>query len=121
MPEDTLPARALREIREFLPGLLETAADAGHRLAVLLETAGILVAFDWQAWIAERPEGWTTDAAVLRQAGIGRIRRLLTVHARRDRFEEGHLRLLLRTGYLRQALQRLLELHGGRIRRDGGS
>lgn len=113
MPDETLPRAVLQRIRDFLDGLDdETAADVRHRLAVLLETAGVLVRFDWQAWLADRPQGWTTDPEVLRRAGIDGIRRLLTVHVRRDRFQEGHLQELLRSGWVRQALRRLLELHG---------
>src|SRR4051812_29486619 len=45
--------------------------------------------FDWTAWAAEAP--LAHDPALVARADLPDLRRLLTAHARQDRFSEGHL------------------------------
>jgi hypothetical protein len=73
---------------------------------------GWAVPFDWPGWqeeverLVESPEGVTdADAAT--------IRRLLTLHVRKDRFCEGHLAEMLENGHILALLRRLREIRGG--------
>jgi hypothetical protein len=65
--------------------------------------------FDWGAWrdtaarSVESPE-------LVAQADVDTIRKLLTTHARQDRFCDGHLVAVIECGHIAACLRRLREL-----------
>jgi hypothetical protein len=64
--------------------------------------------FDWQSEFGRRRT--LMNEAGLKRASAGRWRALMIAHIRMDRFCEGHLLDVLRSGYLEQARLRLLKL-----------
>lgn len=70
---------------------------------------GWIVPFDWPSWQdeAERLVGSPEELA---EVDAATIRRLLTVHVRKDRFCEGHLAEVLESGHILALLRRLREI-----------
>ncbi len=66
--------------------------------------------FDWQAWGPEAER--FQDPTVLAGATLTEVRRLLTLHARTERFVDGHLAEVLKRGHMSALLRRLAELAG---------
>jgi Family of unknown function (DUF6508) len=54
------------------------------------------------------------DPALLAQADLLTLRKLLTAHVRQDRFIEGHLAQMLENGHISAILRRLRELRDAR-------
>ncbi len=67
--------------------------------------------FNWPSWQVEA-ETWF-DPTRVATADVQTIRQLLTTHARKERFCEGHLADVLRSGHLPALLRRLGELRRG--------
>ena len=68
-----------------------------------------VVDLDWpsqQDWAQQR----VADPTLLRTATLDEIRMLLTTHARKDRFCDGHLAEMLGCGHIRAVLERLREI-----------
>ena len=73
------------------------------------ENGFVLMDFEWSTWegarrITERPE-------VLASADLETICKLLTVHARSDRFCEGHFGEVIENGQMLAIMRRLAEVH----------
>lgn len=73
---------------------------------------GIIEVFDWPEWQPEAIRLYE-DPALLAIADLTTLRRLLTLHIRKDRFSEGHLATMIEEGHILAILRRLAE-----IRRD---
>lgn len=71
-----------------------------------LYRAGFIVRFDWSGWEAEAFR-YFRDPALLETADCRVIRRLLTLHIRKNVVCEGHLANMLREGHLQAILRRL--------------
>ena len=67
--------------------------------------------FNWGDW-QDEAQTWL-DPARVATADVRTIQQLLTTHARKDRFCEGHLEAMVRCGHLPALLRRLAELRGG--------
>ena len=67
--------------------------------------------FNWGDW-QDEAQTWL-DPARVAMADVRTIQQLLTTHARKDRFCEGHLEAMVRCGHLPALLRRLAELRGG--------
>lgn len=65
--------------------------------------------YDWMAWIPEA-DRYFRAPATLSTAGVETIRKLLTLHVRRDRFYEGHLATVIESGHIAAILRRLAEI-----------
>lgn len=67
--------------------------------------------FDWTEWqpVAER---YAKNEALLADAGLGTIRKILTTHVRREHFEDGHLLGVVRSGHAAAVLRRLRAIRG---------
>ena len=76
------------------------------------QRTGFCTPFDWNAWLATQPQGFSTDAGQLPGADLETLRKLLTAHTRLDRFMSGHLEHLHASGYLDAFVQRLRVLQG---------
>jgi hypothetical protein len=68
----------------------------------------ISIAYDWGAWQDEARS--FLDANVVARASLDEVRRLLTLHVRKDRFVEGHLGGMVECGHVAALLRRLREL-----------
>lgn len=68
----------------------------------------MLVTFDWPAWQDEAQR--FLDPEVVMTASLDEVRRLLTLHVRKERFCDGHLDGVIRSGHLTALLQRLAAL-----------
>lgn len=73
-----------------------------------LYARSITIAFDWGAWQDEARRFLEED--VLARATVDDVRRLLTLHVRKDRFVEGHLGGMVERGHIAAILRRLGEL-----------
>jgi len=69
----------------------------------------IIYSFDWPAW-QEEAERLHNDPEALASADLETLRKLLTVHVRKDRFSEGHLAAVIRDGHVLAILKRLEEV-----------
>ncbi len=71
-----------------------------------LYNQNIIYPFDWPAW-QEQAEKYFKDPNLLEQAGLDTLRRLLTIHLRKERFCEGHLGAVIKSGHILKILKRL--------------
>lgn len=81
---------------------------------------GFVFSFDWPSW-QEEAERYSEQPELLRTANLQVLRKLVTVHVRKERFCEGHLPAMVECGHIAAILRRLKELreasgcsHGGR-------
>lgn len=65
--------------------------------------------FDWPAW-QDEAERLTDDPEAIARADAATIRKLITVHVRKDRFCEGHLAAMFQAGHITRLLRRLAEI-----------
>ncbi|MFN8616687.1 MAG: DUF6508 domain-containing protein [Dehalococcoidia bacterium] len=70
---------------------------------------GWIEVFEWPAW-AEEARRLHDDPATLNSADVPTIRKLLTLHIRNDRFNEGHLAAMVEDGHLAAVVRRLEQL-----------
>jgi Family of unknown function (DUF6508) len=78
-------------------------------MQTLYDNGFVLMDFEWSTWegagrIAEHPE-------VLATADLETICKLLTVHARSDRFCEGHFGEVIESGQMLAIVRRLAKIH----------
>ena len=91
----TLPSAHLApEVREFHQALYD------HHW---------IVPFDWPSWHDEA-QSYIDDAQKLESADLETLEKLLTAHARADRFVEGHLLAMFENGHITAILRRLRQL-----------
>lgn len=69
----------------------------------------IIYSFDWPAW-QDEAEKLYDDQEALASVDLDTLRKLLTVHVRKDRFCEGHLAAVIRDGHVLAILKRLADL-----------
>ena len=99
----------------YLPPLERPASSPGKVPGFLeaLYDSGAVHQFDWASWHGEA-ERLFEDPATLAAADEETLRKLLTFHARKDRFSEGHLDRMIETGHVAAILRRLEEVRGRR-------
>jgi hypothetical protein len=71
--------------------------------------SGLFIPFDWPSWQNEA-ERICADPSLIQKADLQTIRRLLTTHVRKERFCEGHLSSLCKSGHIVSVLKRLKQL-----------
>jgi uncharacterized protein DUF6508 len=76
------------------------------RFLETLDSAGVIYGFDWPAWQREA-ERYMREPSVLARARLPTLRKLLTLHARKDRFCEGHFAAVLESGHIIAILKRV--------------
>lgn len=92
MPEGQFPFYAMNdEVLEFIQALYDQ---------------DIVFVFNWGSW-QEEAQRIMSEPAVLQQADLLTLRKLLTTHIRKDRFVEGHLASVLESGHITAILRRL--------------
>lgn len=67
---------------------------------------GWLEPFDWMVWLPEA-QYLHDHPEVLETASVETLRKLLTLHIRRDRFFEGHLANMIHDGHIAAILRRM--------------
>lgn len=91
------------------PGEMPYYAYHPELLALAADLAPLMLAFDWTQWEAEA-QLLSQDPGAVARADFPTLRRLITYHLRRERFDEGHLARMTQSGHLRPILTRLTEL-----------
>jgi hypothetical protein len=81
---------------------------AARLLRALYSHKVVILGFDWTSWREEARR--FLDPAAVRAASLVEVRRLLTLHARQDRFVEGHFADMISSGHVSALLRRLGEL-----------
>jgi hypothetical protein len=71
--------------------------------------SGLVQSFDWGAW-SDEVRKYIDDARLLGSADLGICIKLITAHLRAERFCEGHLEGVLRSGHINAILRRLKQL-----------
>jgi hypothetical protein len=79
-----------------------------------LYRSGFIVRFDWTSWEPEALR-YYREPGRLETADLATIRRLLTLHIRKNVTCEGHLAEMLRDGHIQAILRRLQVLSEGPI------
>jgi Family of unknown function (DUF6508) len=67
---------------------------------------GLVLSFDWGAWSSEAHR-YMKDPQLITAAGLKTCMKLLTTHLRAERFCDGHLEEVLRSGHIATVLRRL--------------
>ncbi len=127
MTTDNLPLLAdieWSEVLEFLPvfedpefvaGTIETEplsitpwtyAPEVHDFIATLYRLGVIEPFGWSAW-QPRAVALYSDADELAAAELEEMRKLLTLHVRKDRFVDGHLGGMISDGHIEAVLRRI--------------
>jgi hypothetical protein len=68
--------------------------------------AGFIQPYDWMSW-QEEASRYVSEPDLLKDADLDTLRKLITLHVRRDRFVEGHLSEMIENGHIRAILYRL--------------
>ena len=83
--------------------------EYGQQVLDFIRACGVngwLEPFDWMAWLPEAL--YLHDhSEVLETASVETLRKLLTLHIRRDRFFEGHLANMIEDGHIAAILRRM--------------
>jgi hypothetical protein len=79
--------------------------DVTRFIATLYEE-NFIVTFDWPSW-KDAALGYMENPASVATADLLTLRKLLTTHARNDRFVEGHFAGMLQDGHISAILRRL--------------
>lgn len=82
-----------------------TYAPAVERLLRAIYEHNLIVTFDWTSWQAEAQP--FLDPATANAASVEEVRRLLTLHVRKERFVEGHFAEMVSNGHIGVLLRRL--------------
>ena len=75
----------------------------------LCETTHFIQPFDWGAWIQDHPRVANRGDGI-EELSLEELGKLLTAHVRGDRFCDGHLLEVMRSGQMARLLERLLQL-----------
>ena len=79
-----------------------------QRLMSAIYERHLIVQFDWAAWQADAQRFFDPEA--IADASLDDLRRLLTLHVRKERFCEGHFAEMIASGHIAAVLRRLGEL-----------
>ena len=74
-----------------------------------IHEAGLQITFDWPSW-QDEAERICNEPGELEKADLETIRKLLTLHLRKERFCEGHLAAVCECGLMLSTLRRLKTL-----------
>jgi hypothetical protein len=79
---------------------------AVHEFMLACYEGGLVLSFDWGAW-ADEVRRYMRDPLLVASASLVTCIKLLTAHLRAERFCDGHLQNVLRSGHVVAILQRL--------------
>ncbi len=106
------------EREDFVPPSVETRpgqlpnhdfSEALSRFHSAVYDSGFVFSFDWPAW-QDEARRYYDQPELLRRADLQVIRKLITVHVRKERFCEGHLPAAVESGHMAAVLHRLKQL-----------
>jgi hypothetical protein len=128
---EKISREGLEELLSLIPGLAnhegpfgehDICTQAGHvrmgpfiyspildRIISAIHRSGIQIVFEWPAW-QEEAERICFEPGLLEAADFETVRRLFTLHMRKERFCEGHLADVCESGLMLRTLRRLKEL-----------
>jgi hypothetical protein len=86
-------------------------APAAEGLFQALYDNGWVEPFDWSAF-QDEAIGYFENPSRLEKVDLETIRKLLTLHVRKDRFCEGHFLEMLEKGHIQAILRRLAQVTG---------
>jgi hypothetical protein len=86
-------------------GYLEYHPAVGQFMRACYEN-GLVLSFDWGAW-ADETHKYMKDPELITAASLRTCMKLLTTHLRAERFCDGHLEEVLRSGHIATVLRRL--------------
>jgi hypothetical protein len=107
--EDFAPSKIAAPLGVFPHYVL--ADELSHFQEALYEN-GFVFSFDWSSWQDEALR-YFNEPELLHIANIQVLRKLLTLHVRKDRFSDGHLSEMVKCGHITFILRRLKELREG--------
>lgn len=87
----------------------DSLSDRAMEFVEACYQANLVQSFDWSTW-AEKNAALAHEGKGLESADLDCIVRLVTAHLRADRFVEGHLLEVMRSGLMRRILERLQEI-----------
>jgi O-acetyl-ADP-ribose deacetylase len=70
---------------------------------------GMVLSFDWGAW-SDEARRYMKDPQLVMSASLDTCLKLITTHLRAERFCDGHLEEVLRSGHITVILRRLQQL-----------
>jgi len=80
-----------------------------HKFFEVLYKNKIIYNFDWGSW-QEEAINYYNNPELLKKADITTLRKLLTLHVRKDRFCDGHFGQIIKSGHLPKILERLEDI-----------
>ncbi len=95
------------------------AAPEVSRFSAALRRNGFFCPFDWPAWQDEAAR-YVAQPETLAGADLLTIRKLFTLHLRKERFCDGHLAAMVECGHVAAVLRRLGELRDLMGLEEGG-
>jgi len=101
---------------EGRPGLVAVATELlpdADAFFYTLYGHGWVVSFDWPSWADRVGMDYMESLAVVSEADLPALRRLVTAHVRAERFNDGHFLHMLKAGYSTAVLRRIMELREG--------
>jgi hypothetical protein len=81
---------------------------AVHKFMDACYENGMVLSFDWGAW-SEEAHRHMRDPRLVMSASLNTCMKLLTTHLRAERFCDGHLAEVLRSGHINAILRRLTQ------------
>jgi len=84
-------------------------SDAVRQFLQVFYDNDFLVSFDWSDW-QDEARRYFAQPELLQTADVLILRKLLTLHIRKDRFLEGHLPTMIQCGHISAILRRLKAL-----------
>ena len=94
------------------PGYLPSfsmAKEVSEFLDALYQQGWISDTFNWPDW-QESAARYLEDSSLVASADVQTIRKLLTTHARKERFCEGHFAAVIESGHIAALLRRLKKI-----------
>lgn len=118
MPLPIISRDAVASVLDLAPQVDTLTAMAGpigphpdlHAILVALDKTGFIAPFDWNAEFGNRLNDLTSDA-LLRNADLETLRKVLTAHIRLNRFSEGYLDAVIKQGKWTTIMSRLQWLY----------
>jgi hypothetical protein len=77
-----------------------------HAFISTIYDDGWIYLFDWSSWQKEAIK-YLNDPSELESADLDTLRKLLTLHVRKERFCEGHMSEMIKSGHIVAILKRL--------------
>ena len=83
-----------------------SCSDSCEEFIQMLYRNDFIIDFDWGSWI-HRAQFYMDHPEALAKARLTTLVKLLTIHVRADRFNDGHLAVVFRSGHIREILRRM--------------